>query len=367
MVRERLVRMDWLLLLCVIGITGIGLTYLSTAGPDFLARQVQWVAFGLVAMAVMFMLDYRMLLRWAYPLYGVGIALLVIVLMSPAVREARRWIRLPGINIHPTEFMKLVLILALAAYLRPRESQTTLKGLVVPFLLILLPMGLILRQPDLGSALTLPPTLFAIIFAAGARPLHLIGIAMCGAAGAVPMWEYGMKPYQKRRVLAFLDPELYSAREAYQLLMSLIAIGSGGLYGAGLGEGTQNSLELLPDKHTDFIFGVIAEEGGFVVAGTLLVLYLLMIWCGLHIASQCKEPGGKLVVVGITAVLGVQVLVNVGVVTAMLPTTGITLPLISYGGSSLVVTFAMVGLMLNIGASRPLVMAPEAFGHLIAD
>ncbi len=356
--KHTLLRLDWVLITATLAAAGMGLPFLHSASQTSFDKQLVWLVVSLAAMGIAASINYRKLLDNAYVLYGISLVLLVIVLWLPPIRSARSWIRHPQIPIglQPTEFMKIALILVLARHLRHRESQTTLRGLCVPLLLTLVPMALILKQPDLGSAILLPGLLFAVIYASGALAHHLAAIAATGVASAVPMWLYVMKSYQRRRILAFLHPEQYEAREAWQLIMSLIAIGSGGMYGEGLGQGTANALDLLPDKHTDFIFGVIAEEGGFVVAGSLLVLYMVIVLAGLNIAYNSREPGGRLIAVGCASLLGLQVLVNVGVVTALLPTTGITLPLVSYGGSSLVVTFAMIGLLLNVGMSQPIVV-----------
>ncbi len=366
MAKPFLLRLDWIVVLATLGVVAVGLPFLHSASPSHYQKQCLWMALGVVAMIAIIAVDYELLIRYAYEIYGAALALLLLVLAMPhASRGSLRWIpvALPGFkfNIQPTEIMKLALVLVLARHLRHRESQSTLRGLIIPFLLTLAPMGLLLKQPDLGSAIVLPPLLFAVVFASGARVLHLAAIAFTGALSCIPMWLFLMANYQKRRILAFLNPEQYEAREAYQLIMSKIAIGSGGVFGEGLGNGTISELDLLPDMHTDFIFGVIGLEGGFLIAALQLAFYLIIILGGLHIARNCREPGGQLIAAGITAVFGTQVLMNVGVVTALLPTTGIPLPLVSYGGSSLVVTFTMIGLLLHVGASRPLILAPEAF------
>jgi len=359
---SRLLRVDWMIVLTTFALVAIGLVYqYSAASPEIFARQISWVVIGILAMGAAAMVDYRFLLRHSYSFYAFAMVLLFIVLQLPAVRGAQSWIRLPGFNIQPTELMKLALILTLARYLMLRENQHTIRGLVMPFALALVPTALILKQPDLGSAILIPPTLLAIVYASSARLWHLISVCVMGVASTVPMWMFVMKDYQKRRVLAFLDPDLYEAREAYQLIMSLISIGSGKAFGAGLGKGTQTSLDLLPDKHTDFIFGVIAEEGGFVMASAVLMLFLVLVCEGYRVAIRTREPGGRLIAIGCSTLLGVQVAVNIGVVTAMLPTTGITLPLISYGGSSMVITFILVGMLINVGLHRPMILGREAF------
>lgn len=365
MARPSLLRIDWVVLLSAICIAVTGLLFLHSASPASFQKQILFLAVGLVALVMALLVDYEVLLDHAYALYAVVLVLLLVVFLQPPINHAYSWIRIPGVpfNIQPSELMKPAMILALAAYLRHRESQSRAIGLIPPFLLTLVPMAMILKQPDLGSAILLPPVLFAVVFASGARVTHLAAVGFSGAACTVPMWMFVMKSFQKRRILAWLDPEQFETREAFQLTMSLIAIGSGGLYGEGLGQGTSNALDLLPEKHNDFIFGVIAEEGGFVVAAALLLLYMVMVLSGFHIAFNAREPGARLVATGCAAMLGTQVLINIGVVTAVLPTTGITLPLVSYGGSSLIVSLTLVGLLLNVGARRPIVLTETFRGR----
>ena len=358
-------RIDWVVLLSALIAVGIGLYYLKSADAEFFQKQLVWLAVSTVALIVGFVIDYMVLVRYAYSLYVVTFLLLIIVLFSVPINGARSWIRFPGFNVQPSEIMKVVLILLLAKILSSHEKQATVRGLILPFCVTLLPLGLILKQPDLGTGILFPPLLLIMVYASGAQIRHLFAVIMAGICGIIPMWFLLMKEYQKNRIRAFLHPELYSAREAWQLIQSLIAIGSGGLYGMGWGEGSQTSLDLLSEKHTDFIFGVIAEEGGFYVASGLLIAYLVLVLGGLHIARYTSEPAGKLVAVGISAIIGIQVLENVGVVTASLPTTGVTLPLISYGGSSMIVTFFMIGLLLGIGRSRHFIMGPEKFTGVI--
>ena len=354
-------KIDWIVLVSAIIVVAVGMFFLKSADLDSYHKQVQWIFISSVALVAGFMVDYRILVRYSPVIYLITMLMLLGVLFTSPINGARSWIRLPGFNMQPSELMKIALILILAKTLSSHEEQATVKGLVWPFILTLLPLGLILKQPDLGTGMLFPPLLFAMVYASGARLRHLLAVIFAGICGVVPMWFFIMKEYQKNRIRAFINPELYSAREAWQLIQSLIAIGSGGLYGMGWGKGSQTSLDLLSEKHTDFIFGVIAEEGGFYVAAALLTAYLLLVLGGLHISRHTNEPAGKLVAVGISAILGVQVLENVGVVTASLPTTGITLPLISYGGSSMIVTFAMIGILLGIGRSRQLIMGPEKF------
>lgn len=347
-------KLDWVFLAAALAIIGLGLPFLrSSASQADFNRQLVWLAVSLAAMFFFVMVDYRVWIAKAYWIYAASIVLLIAVLFTPAINNANSYIRLGPVGMQPSELFKLALILALARHLGKRENQHLLQGLVIPFLLTLAPLFLILKQPDLGTALTIPPILFAMLWASGARFFHLGSAVALGLASLWPLWEYGMHSYQKTRIYAFLQPELYETAEAYQMLMSLTAIGSGGVYGQGLGNGVITDLDLLPEKHNDFIFGVIAEEGGMAAAGSIILLFLLLTLIGLHIANSTQSKSGRLIAVGASVILGWQALLNIYVVTGLFPTTGVTLPFVSYGGSSMVVSCALVGLVLNVSQAPP--------------
>lgn len=347
-------KFDWVFMFAALAIVALGLPFLrSSASAGVFNRQLAWLAIGLFAMFMFIFVDYRFWIRWAYWLYAGSVALLVAVLFFPPINNARSYMRFGPVGVQPSELFKLALIVALARHLGKRENQHLVQGLVIPFLLTLGPVLLVFIQPDLGTSLTIPPILFAMLWASGARLAHLGSVVALGLASLWPLWRYGMHPYQKVRIYAFLDPERYETAAAYQMLMSLTAIGSGGISGRGLGNGVITDLDLLPEKHNDFIFGVIAEEGGIAAAGSVILLYLVLTLVGLHIGATANGRSGGLIAVGVSTLIGWQALLNVFVVTGMLPTTGVTLPLVSYGGSSLVVTFAMVGLALNVSQSAP--------------
>ena len=352
--RIDLLRVDWVFLLVALAIIGLGLPFLkSSATPADFSRQIVWLAVGLAAMIFFAITDFHFWIKWAYWVFAVSVLLLVVVLFAPAINNAHSYLRLGPVGMQPSELFKMALILALARHLGKRDSQRMLYGLIIPGVLTLGPMFLIMRQPDLGTGLTIPPILFAMLWASGARFSHLAGAVALGLASVWPLWNYGMKGYQKTRIYAFFNPERYESTEAYQLMMSLTAIGSGGLSGLGLGNGVITDLSLLPEKHNDFIFGVIAEEGGFAAAGSMILLFLLLALIGLHIAWTASDRFGRLVATGVAVIIGWQAILNIYVVTGLFPTTGVTLPLVSYGGSSLVVTCAMIGLVLNVSQSRP--------------
>jgi len=347
-------RVDWLFLITVLAVIGLGLPFLrSSATPADFTRQIVWLAVGIGAMIFFALVDYHFWIRHAYLLYAASIALLLVVLKAPAINSAHSYLRVGPVGMQPSELFKLALIMALAHHLGKRENQHMLHGLIIPFALTLGPVFLILMQPDLGTALTIPPILFAALWVSGARFSHLFAAVMLGLASLWPMWRYVMRPYQKVRIYAFFDPEKYESGEAYQLLMSLTAIGSGGVAGMGLGNGVITDLNLLPEKHNDFIFGVIAEEGGFAAAGAMIFLFLILSLMGLHIANNAVDRFGRILAAGVAVIIGWQAALNIYVVTGLFPTTGVTLPFVSYGGSSLVVTCAMVGVVLNVSQARP--------------
>ena len=349
-----LYRVDWIFLAVALAIIGLGLPFLkSSATPSDFNRQLVWLGVGLAALIFFTVVDYHLWIRYAYWLYAGSILLLLIVLFAPAINNAHSYLRVGPVGMQPAELFKFTLIIALARHMGKRENQHMLHGLIIPFALTLGPTILILKQPDLGTALTIPPILFATLWASGARFSHLAGCILLGLASIWPMWQYGMKPYQKARIFAFFDPEKYESAEAYQLLMSLTAIGSGGVSGMGLGNGVITDLNLLPEKHNDFIFGVIAEEGGFAASGSMILLFLVLALIGLHIAWASADRFGRILATGVAVIIGWQAILNIYVVTGLFPTTGVTLPLVSYGGSSLVVTCSMIGIVLNVSQSRP--------------
>jgi rod shape determining protein RodA len=371
---------DWVMFVCALLLVAIGATFIWSAkyasnadeGPlsvPLVRRQIEYAALGVVFFAVLLMVHYLTFCRYAYAFYGIGIALLIFVLVKGSeAKGAARWISIGGQQFQPSEFMKVALVLCLARYLRFRESYRTFFGLVPPLLLTLVPMGLILLQPDLGTSLVLVPLPFIMLYAAGARLKHLLpilGMGLAAIPGLVVLHHLGyklfLKEYQWARILSFLDPQADAAGSGYQIIQSLIAVGSGGLFGKGLGAGTQNRLNFLPERHTDFIYSVIGEEWGFFGAVGVLVLYALIFVGGIGIAARTRETFGRLVAVGMMAVLGVQVLINVGMTIRLCPVTGLTLPFISYGGSSLLSSFIMVSLVINVGMHRPMTLARETF------
>jgi rod shape determining protein RodA len=353
-------------LVLLIGLCFIASAVRNTAGSGtagFLARQFIFIGMGGALFVMLQRINYLTILRQAPLLYLIGLLMLCGVFATRPINGARSWYDLYFFKLQPSELMKPIIILTLAHYLMYRDSYKKLSGLIVPLVLTLIPMGLILKQPDLGTFLAFAPVLFVMLFAAGARIWHLALMVFCGLSGMVLMWFTLMKSYQKRRVLAWLYPEEYRLGEAWQLLRAETAIGSGGFWGKGWGQSSQSGLNLLPEKHTDFIFAVVCEEGGFITATLLLSLIVCAALSGLGIASRTREPAGRLIAVGCVTIFCSQVLINTGVALGLLPTTGLTLPFVSYGGSSILSSFICLGLLINIGSKQEVVLASEDFAE----
>jgi rod shape determining protein RodA len=344
---------DWFVLGCVAALVAFGILFIQSAQAEHAsrgARQLLWAAMGLAAMVAVIQADYMRLMRYAYVIYAATIALLVAVLFTRPVNFASSWFDLGFMKFQPSEIAKIGWLLAMARFLPAQDHHRRLLGLLPPTGVTLLPLALILWQPDLGTAMIFVPAFFTVLYAAGARGAHLGVVALSGAGASGAMWIAFMRDYQKRRVLAWLNPARYATTDAYQMLKSRIAVGSGGLTGHGLGRGEINRLGWVPEKDTDLIFSVVAEEWGFAGSIALIGLFALLVAALIDIAQRTDEPQGRLIAVGVASLVGFQAAVNLWVATGLLPTTGVTLPFVSYGGSSLLVSFVMVGLALNVAA-----------------
>lgn len=319
---------------------------------------------GILILLGVITIDYRILEKLAYPAYFLMLVVLMVLLGTKYLggESISRWLKFGGLNIQPSEFMKVILILTLARYLRFRKDQRKLTGLVRPFLLTLTPMVLVVAQPDLGTSLMLPPILLTLLFVAGAKRSYLSVAILAGLllfptilllhAYVPEVSGKIIKEYQMKRLTGFWQRDQKSwANVNYQMGHSMIAIGSGGLTGKGYQQGTQNKFGFLPAKDTDFIFSVIGEETGFVGASTVVLLYLALVLCIFRVAMRTREPFARLVVAGIAALFAVQGVENFGMTIGLTPITGIPLPFVSYGGSSLVTSFFSIGIVLGI-ASR---------------
>jgi rod shape determining protein RodA len=294
-------------------------------------------------------IDYRRLVQMAPLIYVLGIATLIAVfVLGRTVSGARRWLFVGPISVQPSELFKLCFVLMAVWLLSSRWAQPVGKAtLVMAAPLALVPAALILKQPDLGTALLLFPVLMALMIAAGLPMRILGGLVLAGVAAAPVAW-FALKEYQRERILVFLDPLRDPLGSAYNVIQAKIAIGSGQLLGKGVAGATQSRLAFLPERHTDFIFAVFAETWGFVGCLVLLTCYALLLLRGFDIAASTREPVGRLVALGVTTLVATQVLVNVGMVTGLLPVVGIPLPFMSYGGSSMVVSMMALGLLLSV-------------------
>jgi len=319
----------------------------------FLKRQFIWAALGLLAMIFTMNIDYHVWRKLAKPIIFITILLLILVLipgMGKVVNGARRWLGSGSIYIQPSEIAKLSMVLFTAYNLSNYQNkiQNFVKGVVPQLGMLAVIFGLILKEPDLGTALSIAGTVFLLLFIAGARIWHLTSLTAVGVVGIVVA--ILAEPYRLKRLIAFNDPWADPLDTGYHIIQSLYAIGSGGLFGVGLGRSREKFL-YLPEPHTDFIFSILGEELGLIGTTTILVLFFLFAWRGFKIAMSAADVYGSILAAGITTMILVQALMNIAVVTASMPVTGIPLPFLSFGGSALIFTMAGVGILLNISKS----------------
>ena len=352
--RRLLQNVDWLLLVTAFGLVTISTVTLASlhvgrAGGSVVVRQLVWFAIGLVVMVFLASLDSRRLVRAAPAIYLLGLAgLASVFVLGRTVSGARRWIVWGPLSVQPSELFKVCFLLMMVWALTSRWAQPVGKltlAMMVP--LVAVPVVLIIKQPDLGTALLLVPVLVILLIGAGVRFKLLVGLALA-ALLSMPLAWLALKEYQRERILVFLDPFRDPLGSAYNVIQAKIAIGSGQLLGKGVAGATQSRLSFLPERHTDFIFAVFAEMWGFVGCLVLLLCYVLLLLRGFDIAATAREPVGRLVALGATSLFAAQVLINVGMVTGLLPVVGIPLPLMSYGGSSMVASFMTIGLLLSV-------------------
>jgi rod shape determining protein RodA len=361
--RPRTQDFDWALLAIVAAINTVGVLeiYSSTHATPNMAglqwRQLTWIAIGVIGMFLISRIDYHTLMDQAPALYMFGLATLLAVLAIGHSRfGARRWVPLiGGFNLQVSELMKLIIIIVLARFFAEvRTERLTLTDLAKVAVLTGVPVGLILIQPDLGTAMVLVPVAAVGAFLAGIEWKHLAaGVVL--VALLIPMgWNMRrhLKPYQQQRIETFLHPEENPRGAGYQILQSEIAVGSGGFWGKGFGKGSQNQLGFVPVRYSDFILAALAEEQGFIGVCVVLLLYLGLILRLVDNAQKAKDRAGMFVVMGVTAILGFHVLVNASMVIGYMPVTGIPLPLMSYGGSSTAFVFLALGLVMNVRMRR---------------
>lgn len=357
--------MDQILLFVTITLALVGLVMMFSAsavvaGKKFddswyyLKRQLVWLTFGLMLLHVISRIDYVWWKRLSFPLLGLVTVLLILVLV-PSIggvkNGARRWLLLGPISIQPAEMAKLISVIYLAAYLARKEDrlQHFSSGLLPPLVIIGILSALVLGEPDLGTVVVLALVTGGLLFVGGARMAHLSTLALC----AIPI---GLalvltSEYRRPRLMAFLNPSSDPSNAGHQITQSFLAFGSGGLFGVGLGEGKQKLL-FLPEPHTDFVLALVGEELGFVGTGIIILFFAAFVVRGFQISTRARIPFGRYLGIGVTTLIGIQALINACVVTGLLPTKGLTLPFVSYGGSSLVVSLTGVGILLSISRDR---------------
>jgi rod shape determining protein RodA len=353
---------DWLLVAFVLAICALGVMeiYSATIHTKFVGvhiKQVYWILGGMGLMLVISRINYQTLLEQVPWMYGLSIfSLIAVRVFGQKYLGARRWVALPGgQHFQPSEWVKLILILAMAKYFsepRPPEQEGQLADIAKAGMLIGFPMLLVLAQPDLGTALTYLPIAIMGLFLGGLKMKHAVALLLLGAMLALPAWKWGLKPYQRDRLTSFMEPEADPQKKGYQVIQSLIAVGAGGITGKGIAKGTQTQGLFLPVPHTDFIFAAWSEEHGLVGALGLLLLYFMVLMRLIHNAQTAPDRAGTFVVMGLVAVLVFHILINVGMVVGFMPVTGIPLPLMSYGGSSVLFTFLALGIVMNIRMRR---------------
>ncbi len=342
-------------LLCLLG---FGLIVLYSAGSESLTLvERQTVRLGLAFLVMIFMAQIppRILAAWALPLYAIGILMLVAVMFFGVTgKGAQRWLDLGFFRFQPSEIMKLALPMVLAWYLKDRTLPPRKRDLVIMTLMILLPVLLIARQPDLGTSVLIAASGMFVLLLAGLSWKFISWLAVLSVPFAYVAWNFLLREYQQDRVRIFLNPELDPLGKGYHIIQSKIAIGSGGFYGKGWLEGTQSQLEFLPERHTDFIFSVLGEELGLLGVLLLLLLYGFVIGRGLFIGWQAQDTFGRLLAGAIILTFFVYLFVNIGMVTGLLPVVGLPLPMLSYGGTAMVTMMAGMGMLMSIHTHRRL-------------
>ncbi len=364
MIDRRLVEyFDWWMLALTALLAGFGLVALysaihagvETATSSLFTKQIIWYSAGSVVMIIAFLFNFKTYERYGHLFYIFCILMLVAVLLfGKYVGGSRRWLAVGPFTVQPSEIVKLAVIVVLAKYY---ARVSTIRGvgfreLLTPCVLTALPFVLIVRQPDLGTAMVAALIAGSITFYVKLERRTLIFL-MTGCALVVPVvWMFLLKGYQKQRILTFLNPDRDPLGAGYHIIQSKIAVGSGMLTGKGFLGGTQNALNFLPEQHTDFIFSVLAEEWGLIGSMSVIMTFLLLITWGLGIAQRSRDPFGKILSVGVTAMIAWQVFINIAMVMGLMPVVGVTLPFISYGGSSIITMMAGVGLLLNVSMRR---------------
>lgn len=356
--RQKIYHLGWGLVLLIVIMACVGFISLySAAGGNmdpWASKQMTRFVVGCLGMLIVALIDVKWWFRLAYPIYIAGFILLIIVeAMGQIGMGAQRWINLGFIQLQPSEFMKIAVVMALAKYFHTATAldMRSIRFLLPAVFLIMLPVGLVLLQPDLGTSIMIVMAGIAMLFLAGA-PIWMFAVGGGVVAAALPIaWNF-MHDYQKKRVQTFLDPESDPLGAGYHITQSKIALGSGGIEGKGFMQGTQSKLNFLPEKQTDFIFTLWAEEWGFIGGIFVLIIAALIFAYGIWISQRCRHAFGRLLAMGLTINFSLYVFINIGMVMGLLPVVGAPLPLVSYGGTSMLAVLVGFGLMLSCNIHR---------------
>ena len=361
MKRRILKNIEWGILICAIILTIIGLVALTSATKnsdyDELKRQVMWLVISIPVMIVIIFIDYDIIAKISPVLYGIIIIMLIGVLFTEPINGASSWFTIGQFTLQPAEFAKIICILMLALVITKIQSKgkdelSRPTRLLLVLLVFAVPTLLIIKQPDYGTAFTFVMALIFMLFAAGIKKRYIIAAVLLVVILAPLLYFFVLPEHAKTRIDVFLNPDLDPRGAGYNIIQSKIAIGSGELFGMGLFKGNQTQLGFLYPKTTDFIFALIAEEMGFIVAASVIILYVIMITKAVYVAKTAKDDSGSYIAMGIAGVFFFHMIENIGMTMGLLPITGIPLPFVSYGGSSLLSNFIMLGLLLNISGRR---------------
>ncbi|MBK8175952.1 MAG: rod shape-determining protein RodA [Rhodospirillales bacterium] len=365
---DKLLQIRWLFVLAICGVGGAGIAMLYSAGggsmEPWAIRQCVRFIIALLLMITVAVCDIRLWLRWAYPMFFAALALLVVVDFAGSIgMGAQRWIDLGFINLQPSELMKIALVLALARHFHGFASEDVRRPwrLIIPALMVFVPVGLVLKQPDLGTAIMLLAGGGAVFFAAGVS-LWMFGVVLAAGLAMLPVaWQF-LHDYQRNRVMTFLDPESDPLGAGYHILQSKIALGSGGLFGKGFIQGTQSHLNFLPEKQTDFIFTMLAEEFGLIGSLGMLGLYIVILAYCFAIALSARSQFGRLLAMGIASTFFLYLFINMAMVMGLIPVVGVPLPLVSYGGTAVVSLMAGFGLVMSVYVHRDVMISRHSTG-----
>lgn len=352
--RRLFTHFDWTLFAVAVTISLIGIANISASGSEVYIKQLYWFLIGLFLMVAVTFINYQQLERFAYTIYGLSITLLVaVIIVGKSSLGAQRWLVIGPFSFQPSEFAKLALVVMLASHFngRRRREGLTIKELFLPTLFFLTPFTLVAKEPDLGTAIILFLIFASMTLFVKVRFKTLLGIIIV-LLPFIPLSWHLLKDYQKARLLSFWNPTLDPLGTGYHIIQSKITIGSGGLLGKGFGHGTQSQLHFLPAQHTDFVFSVMAEEWGFIGSTIVLGLFLLLALRGLMVTMGAKDRFGTLLAFGTSSMFFWHILINIGMVTGLLPVVGVPLPFMSYGGSFLLMTMIGVGILINIRMRR---------------